>query len=79
MKSPIPWIGGKSQLKNKVIDSFSPQGSYNRYIDVFGGGGSILFAKDKHADLEVYNDANSDLVNFFRCLKYHSKGVTSYE
>lgn len=72
MKSPIPWIGGKSLLKNKVIDSFPPQDSYNRYIDVFGGGGSILFAKDKHADLEVYNDANSDLVNFFRCLKYHS-------
>lgn len=32
----------------------------------------MLFAKDKHAALEVYNDANSDLVNFFRCLKYHS-------
>lgn len=52
MKSPIPWIGGKSLLKNKVIDSFPPQDSYNRYIDVFGGGGSILFAKDKHADKE---------------------------
>ena len=72
MKSPIPWIGGKSQLKSKIIKSFPPTESYNRFIDVFGGGGSILFAKDKHADLEIYNDANSDLVNFFRCLKYHS-------
>ena len=72
MKSPIPWIGGKSQLKSKIIKSFPPTESYNRFIDVFGGGGSILFAKGKHADLEIYNDANSDLVNFFRCLKYHS-------
>lgn len=71
MKSPIPWIGGKSQLKNRLIEAFPSTESYNRFIDVFGGGGSILFAKDKHAELEVYNDANSDLVNFFRCLKYH--------
>lgn len=72
MKSPIPWIGGKSQLKNKIIDMFPNPNCYERFIDVFGGGGSILFAKDKHAELEVYNDANSDLVNFFRCLKYHA-------
>lgn len=71
MKSPIPWIGGKTLLKKKILEVFPPQESYNRFIDVFGGGGSILFAKDKYADLEVYNDANSDLVNFFRCLKYH--------
>lgn len=45
MKSPIPWIGGKSQLKSKIIKSFPPTESYNRFIDVFGGGGSILFAK----------------------------------
>lgn len=72
MKSPIPWIGGKSQLKNKIVEVFPPDKSYDRFIDVFGGGGSILFARDKYAALEVYNDANSDLVNFFRCLKYHS-------
>lgn len=71
MKSPIPWIGGKSQLKKIIIDSFPEDKSYNRFIDVFGGGGSILFAKDKHAGLEIYNDANGNLVNFFRCLKHH--------
>lgn len=71
MKSPIPWIGGKTQLKKKILEHFPPSESFERFIDVFGGGGSILFAKDKHSDLEVYNDANGDLVNFFRCLKYH--------
>lgn len=69
MKSFIAWIGGKSLLAKRIIAEF-PQ-SVERYVEVFGGGGSVLFAKDKHADLEVYNDANSELVNLFRCMKYH--------
>ena len=69
MKSFIPWVGGKTQLA-KVITSMFPQ-KIDRYVEVFGGGGSILFAKEKHAPLEVYNDANGELVNLFRCIKYH--------
>lgn len=69
MKSFIGWIGGKSLLAKRIISEF-PTDS-NRYIEVFGGGGSVLFAKDKHAPLEIYNDANSELVNLFRCMKYH--------
>lgn len=70
MKSFMPWIGGKSLLAKKIIAEF-PQ-NVERYVEVFGGGGSVLFANiDKHADLEIYNDANSDLVNLFRCMKYH--------
>lgn len=69
MKSFIPWIGGKSLLANKIISVF-PE-NIDRYIEVFGGGGSVLFAKEKHAPLEVYNDANGQLVNLFRCIKYH--------
>lgn len=61
MKSFIAWVGGKSLLSKKIIAEFSQD--FGRYIEVFGGGGSILFSKDRHADLEVYNDANSELVN----------------
>lgn len=70
MKSFIPWIGGKSLLAKKIIAQF-PE-SFGRYIEVFGGGGSVLFSADKHAPIEVYNDANGQLVNLFRCIKYHS-------
>lgn len=77
MKSFIAWIGGKSLLAKKIISEFP--NSFDRYIEVFGGGGSVLFAKDKHADLEVYNDANSDLVNlsrFFLFILYkHTESV----
>lgn len=69
MKSFIPWVGGKTLLAKKIIGEF-PE-TFGRYIEVFGGGGSVLFASDKHAKIEVYNDFNSDLVNLFRCLKYH--------
>lgn len=69
MKSFIPWIGGKSQLANRIISMFPDK--IDRYIEVFGGGGSVLFAREKHAPLEVYNDANSQLVNLFRCIRFH--------
>ena len=69
MKSFIPWIGGKSLLAKKITSLF-PEDT-ERYIEVFGGGGSVLFYKENHAKLEVYNDLNSNLVNLFRCAKYH--------
>ena len=40
----------------------------DRYVEVFGGGGSILLAKEPDK-FEVYNDLNSDLVNLFRCIR----------
>lgn len=69
MKSFIPWIGGKSQLAKRIVSEF-PEKS-ERYVEVFGGGASVLFAAEKHANFEVYNDANGQLVNLFRCIKYH--------
>ena len=66
LNSPIPWVGGKRSLRDIILPSF-PLG-YKRYVEVFGGGGTILFAKDREK-FEVYNDFNSDLVNMFRCIK----------
>lgn len=71
MNSPIGWIGGKKLLRNKIINEF-PE-TYSTYVEVFGGAGWVLFAKDKHAEMEVYNDVNGKLVNLFRCIKYHSE------
>lgn len=38
------------------------------YVEVFGGGAQLLFAKPP-SSVEVYNDLDSGLVNFFRVLR----------
>lgn len=75
MNSFISWIGGKRLLRNKILEQFPGAEEYNRYIEVFGGAGWILFAKEKHAELEVFNDANGELINLYRCVKYHSEAL----
>lgn len=74
MDSFITWIGGKRLLRKAILNEF-PQDGYDRYIEVFGGAGWILFAKDRHAPLEVFNDVNSNLINLYRCVKYHPEAL----
>ena len=42
---------------------------YERYVEVFGGGGWVLFHKAPGNDFEVYNDFNGLLVNLYRCVR----------
>lgn len=69
MNSFIKRIGGKKQLREKIVQRFPEK--FNAYVEVFGGAGWVLFYRDKHANKEVYNDIDSNLVNLFRCVKYH--------
>lgn len=69
MDSFIAWVGGKKLLRKEIVARF-PQ-NFDRYIEVFGGAGWVMFHKEQHAKFEVYNDANNELVNLFRCVKYH--------
>lgn len=69
MNSFIAWIGGKKALRKQLLAEM-PE-SFDRYIEVFGGAGWLLFSKDKHASMEVFNDANSNLINLYRCVKHH--------
>ncbi len=66
MKSFIPWMGGKSMISKDIVKMMPP---HRCYVEVFGGGGWVLFAKPKHKtagrSVEVYNDLNGELVNLF--------------
>lgn len=73
MQSFISWIGGKKLLKKKIIEQF-PE-SFDRYIEVFGGAGWVLFDSERHASMEVFNDVNGDLINLYRCVKYHPEAL----
>ena len=69
MRNIVPWIGGKTLLAMKIVSLFPEK--VERYVEVFGGGASVLLSKEKLAPFEVYNDADSQIVNLFRCVKYH--------
>lgn len=64
----IPYIGGKSSLSNWIISNFPENYKENTYCEVFGGGGWVLFKKER-SNLEIYNDLNSNLVNLFKVIR----------
>lgn len=37
MDSFISWVGGKKLLRQKILNEFPGQGTFGRYIEVFGG------------------------------------------
>ena len=63
---PIPWIGGKTILL-PVIKRIIPEGQ-NKFVDVFGGGGSVSLS-GKYAPIQIYNDYNQHLTNFYTIIK----------
>ena len=67
----MSWIGGKKALRDEIIARFPLD--YKRYIEVFGGGGWVLFYKNPGRDFEVYNDFNPNLANLYRCVRDHPK------
>ena len=67
MNSFMSWIGGKKALRELIVTLFPLY--YERYIEVFGGGGWVLFHKAPGNDFEVYNDFNGLLVNLYRYVR----------
>jgi DNA adenine methylase len=67
MNSIISWVGGKKALRDLIYQKIPKE--FGRYIEVFGGGGWVLFGRTPDTAMEVYNDFNSDLANLFRCVR----------
>ena len=67
MKTPVSWVGNKSSILAILYAVFPNE--YGRFIDVFGGSGSVLLGNPEPCAFEVYNDFDKNLVNLFRCMK----------
>ncbi len=67
MKPPVSRVGNKSSILNILYAVFPLQ--YGRFVDVFGGSGSVLLGKEQVDSFEVYNDYDRNLVNLFHCMK----------
>jgi DNA adenine methylase len=65
--SPIKWVGGKSKSRAAIIDLLPADAEC--YVELFAGAAWVLFGKPAHP-VEVLNDANGDLVNLWRVLKW---------
>ncbi len=76
VNSPIRWIGGKSRLRKKIV-ALLP--THTCYVEPFAGAAWVLFAKPP-SDVEVLNDLDQELINFFRVLKEKpEKLIASFE
>jgi DNA adenine methylase len=65
MKTPLSYYGGKQQLA-KLILGLIPE--HRLYCEPFLGGAAIFFAKEP-SKVEVINDTNGEIINFYEVLK----------
>lgn len=61
----IRYHGGKFRIADWIISQFP---SHRTYVEPFGGGASVLLSKPP-SRVEVYNDLDCDVVNFFEVLR----------
>ena len=73
IKTPVSRVGNKTAILHILYALFPPQ--YGRFIDVFGGSGSVLLGNPEICPFEVYNDFERNLANLFRCMKERTMAV----
>lgn len=64
----LRYFGSKWRIAPWVISHFPP---HKIYVEPFAGGASILLRKDP-SDVEIYNDLDGEVCNFFRVLRDQS-------
>lgn len=62
---PLRYYGGKENLKVKILPLIP---EHNLYCEPFCGGASIFFSKPP-SGVEVINDTNQELINFYRIVQ----------
>lgn len=73
IKTPVSRVGNKTAILHILYALFPPK--YGRFIDVFGGSGSVLLGNPEICPFEVYNDFDRNLANLFRCMKERTMAV----
>ena len=65
VNSPFKWVGGKSRLRQQIIPLLP---LHTCYVEPFAGAAWVLFGKPP-SEVEVINDIDQELINFFRVVK----------
>lgn len=75
VKAPFPYFGGKTA----AVDLVWPRlGRPKQYIEPFCGSAAMLLAAPRRASLEVVNDVNGFLANFWRAVKHQAGDVARW-
>ena len=80
----LKWVGGKTQIINKIIPKFPKK--INNYYELFLGGGSVLFAlcsKIKNKEIEIDGniyafDINEGLINVYKAIQSNKDELYNY-
>ena len=64
-KTPISYYGGKQNMLRHILPLIP---AHKLYCEPFFGGGAVYFAKQP-SQIEVINDRNDFVINFYRVLK----------
>ena len=75
MNAPFPYFGGKRIIAESVWARF---GAPKHYIEPFCGSAAMLLAAPSPASLEVVNDANGFIANFWRAVKHQPETVAEW-
>tara|TARA_R110002051_G_scaffold297564_2_gene363997 strand:+ start:47406 stop:48230 length:825 start_codon:yes stop_codon:yes gene_type:complete len=65
LKTPTSYYGGKQNLITTILPLIP---THNTYVEPFVGGGAIFWSKPK-SEVEVINDYNRELINFYECVQ----------
>lgn len=63
--TPLTYYGGKQKLARVIIPLIPP---HKTYVEPFVGGGAIFWSKPI-AEVEVINDYNRELINFYEMVQ----------
>lgn len=63
--SAFPYVGGKTHLSEWIIDHLP---EHTVYVEPFGGSAAVLLNKPR-SNIEVYNDLDRDVVQFFEVVR----------
>ena len=74
MIGPLSYIGGKRTLAKRVIALFP---EHTTYVEAFAGGAQVFFHKEP-SKVEVLNDLDGEIVNFFRVCREHYEELLRY-
>jgi DNA adenine methylase len=74
MRGPLSYIGGKTRLASRIIERIP---EHLAYVEPFAGGAQVLFHKEA-SKIEVLNDLDGEVVNFYRVCQAHHEELIRY-